>query len=174
MMYGAYSTTRRLAVSRIFLRFIWFSLASIVISFLYVYVKLLLLNCHFHIAFSNFPFYGSFYILLCDFLCVCRKALEEDSSRSDSVMFKLYVIVIAIYGGIQFFLSILMRIPTCHNIANKCDRWPVIRFFKWMRQVLYFIFLFCSSCLISGSLITISDAYLIVFSGETLRWPWHV
>ena len=38
MMYGAYSTTRRLAVARIFLRFIWFSSASVVISFLYVYV----------------------------------------------------------------------------------------------------------------------------------------
>ncbi|WZZ62937.1 hypothetical protein YC2023_063044 [Brassica napus] len=70
MMYGAYSTTRRLAVSRIFLRFIWFSLASIVISFLYV---------------------------------------------------------------------ILMRFPTCHNIANKCDRWPVIRFFKWMRQERHYV-----------------------------------
>lgn len=40
MMYGAYSTTRRLAVSRIFLRFLWFSLASVFITFLYVYVCL--------------------------------------------------------------------------------------------------------------------------------------
>ena len=38
MMYGAYSTTRHLAVSRIFLRFLWFSLTSVVITFLYVYV----------------------------------------------------------------------------------------------------------------------------------------
>lgn len=38
MMYGAYSTTRRLAVTRIFFRFIWFSVASIFICFLYVYV----------------------------------------------------------------------------------------------------------------------------------------
>ncbi|KAG2272664.1 hypothetical protein Bca52824_067219 [Brassica carinata] len=104
MMYGAYSTTRRLAVSRIFLRFIWFALASVFISFLY------------------------------------EKALQEDSNpNSNSVMFKLYVIVIAIYGGIQFFFSILMRIPTCHNIANKCDRWPVIRFFKWMRQERHYV-----------------------------------
>ncbi|WZY96179.1 hypothetical protein YC2023_068508 [Brassica napus] len=104
MMYGAYSTTRRLAVSRIFLRFIWFSLASVVVSFLYV------------------------------------KALQEDSNpNSNSVMFKFYVILIAIYGGVQFFLSILMRFPTCHNIANKCDRWPVIRFFKWMRQERHYV-----------------------------------
>ncbi|XP_074292592.1 callose synthase 9-like [Silene latifolia] len=36
MMYGAYSTTRHMAVSRIFLRFIWFTLASAIITFLYV------------------------------------------------------------------------------------------------------------------------------------------
>ncbi|KAI3414751.1 uncharacterized protein J3R85_015925 [Psidium guajava] len=36
MMYGAYSTTRRLAVSRIFLRFLWFTVASVFLSFLYV------------------------------------------------------------------------------------------------------------------------------------------
>ncbi|KAL0708435.1 hypothetical protein Bca4012_074861 [Brassica carinata] len=119
MMYGAYSTTRRLAVSRIFLRFIWFSLASIVISFLYVF---------------TFPCL----IVLC--VCVCRKALQEDSNpNSNSVTFKFYVILIAIYGGVQLFLSILMRFPTCHNIANKCDRWPVIRFFKWMRQERHYV-----------------------------------
>ncbi|KAK9124976.1 hypothetical protein Scep_013822 [Stephania cephalantha] len=36
MMYGAYSTTRHVAVSRIFLRFLWFSFASAFISYLYV------------------------------------------------------------------------------------------------------------------------------------------
>ncbi|XAR54566.1 1,3-beta-glucan synthase [Bertholletia excelsa] len=36
MMFGAYSTTRRVAVSRIFLRFLWFSIASVFICFLYV------------------------------------------------------------------------------------------------------------------------------------------
>ncbi|XP_010257473.1 PREDICTED: callose synthase 9 [Nelumbo nucifera] len=36
MMYGAYSTTRRVAVSRIFLRFLWFGIASVFLSFLYV------------------------------------------------------------------------------------------------------------------------------------------
>ncbi|XP_077221579.1 glucan synthase-like 10 [Tasmannia lanceolata] len=36
MMYGAYSTARHLAVSRIFLRFLWFGIASVVISYLYV------------------------------------------------------------------------------------------------------------------------------------------
>lgn len=143
-MYGAYSTTRRLAVSRIFLRFIWFGLASVFISFLYVYVIILflyLLQLSFCICYYPLS-WRSFCITLFDsfFFCVCRKALKEPNS--DSPIFKLYLIVIAIYGGVQFFFSILMRIPTCHNIANKCDRWPVIRFFKWMRQVLSLCFSF--------------------------------
>ncbi|KAF3599981.1 hypothetical protein F2Q69_00039040 [Brassica cretica] len=105
MIYGAYSTTRRLAVYRMFLRLIWFGLASVFISFLYV------------------------------------RALQEDSKpNSDSVMFTLYVIVIAIYGGVQFFFGVLMRIPACHNIANKCDGWTVVRFFKWMwRQERHYV-----------------------------------
>ncbi|XP_061343058.1 callose synthase 9 [Gastrolobium bilobum] len=104
MMYGAYSTTRRLAISRIFLRFIWFSAASVFITFLYV------------------------------------KALQEESKRNaNSVIFRLYVIVIGIYAGVQFFISFLMRIPACHRLTNQCDRWPLIRFVKWMRQERHYV-----------------------------------
>lgn len=39
MMYGAYSTSRRLAVTRVFVRFLSFSLLSVFICFLYVYVQ---------------------------------------------------------------------------------------------------------------------------------------
>nr|VDC92842.1 unnamed protein product [Brassica oleracea] len=40
MMFGAYSTTRQVAVSRIVLRLIWFSLAAVFICFLYRAVRL--------------------------------------------------------------------------------------------------------------------------------------
>ncbi|KAL2323845.1 hypothetical protein Fmac_022903 [Flemingia macrophylla] len=104
MMYGAYSTTRHLAVSRIFLRFVWFSLASVFITFLYI------------------------------------KALQEESKRNaNSVVFRLYVIVIGIYAGVQIFISFLMRIPACHRLTNQCDRWPLIRFVKWMRQERHYV-----------------------------------
>ncbi|XP_027367139.1 callose synthase 9 isoform X2 [Abrus precatorius] len=104
MMYGAYSTTRRFAVSRIFLRFLWFSLASVFITFLYV------------------------------------KALQEESKRNaNSVVYRLYVIVIGIYAGVQLFISSLMRIPACHQLTNQCDRWPLIRFVKWMRQERHYV-----------------------------------
>lgn len=104
MMYGAYSTSRRLAVARIFLRFVWFSCASVFISFIYV------------------------------------KALQEESKQnSNSVFLRLYMIVVGIYAGVQFFISILMRIPACHTMTNQCDHWPFIRFIKWMRQERYYV-----------------------------------
>lgn len=104
MMYGAYSTTRRLAVSRIYLRFIWFSAASVFITFLYV------------------------------------KGMQESGKPNGSlIVFRLYVIVIAIYAGVQFFLSFLMRIPACHRLVDQCDRWPLIRFIKWMRQERHYV-----------------------------------
>ncbi|KAL9407348.1 hypothetical protein Peur_004320 [Populus x canadensis] len=104
MMYGAYSTSRRLAVTRIFLRFVWFSCASVFLSFLYV------------------------------------KALQEESKQnSNSVFLRLYMIVVGIYAGVQFFISFLMRIPACHHMTNQCDRWPFIRFVKWMRQERYYV-----------------------------------
>ncbi|WJX21768.1 Callose synthase 9 [Trifolium repens] len=104
MMYGAYTTTRRSALSRIFLRFLWFSLASVFVTFLYV------------------------------------KALQEESKRdSNSVIFRFYVIVVGIYAGVQFFISFLMRIPACHLLTNQCDRWPLIRFVKWLRQERHYV-----------------------------------
>ncbi|XP_024020738.1 callose synthase 9 isoform X2 [Morus notabilis] len=104
MMYGAYSTTRSLAIARIFLRFLWFSIASVVITFLYV------------------------------------KALQEESKRNGNpVIFRLYVILVGIYAGIQFFISFLLRIPACHQLTNQCDRWSIIRFVKWMRQEHYYV-----------------------------------
>lgn len=104
MMYGAYSTTRRLAVYRIFLRFVWFSIASVFISFLYV-----------------------------------KALIDESRSNSSSVFFRMYVIVVAIFSGVQFFLSVLMRIPACHRLSNQYDSWPVARFVKWMHQERFYV-----------------------------------
>ncbi|XP_028076538.1 callose synthase 9 isoform X1 [Camellia sinensis] len=104
MMFGAYSTTRRLAVSRIFLRFLWFCIASAIICFLYV------------------------------------KALQErNKSNSGSIIFKIYVIILGIYAGVQIFISFLLRIPAFHHLANRCDHWPLIRFIKWMHQEHYYV-----------------------------------
>ncbi|MCL7030897.1 hypothetical protein MKW94_030259 [Papaver nudicaule] len=104
MMYGAYTTSRHIAVSRIFLRFLWFTGASVVISYLYV------------------------------------KALQEQSKPNpSSVIFRMYVFVVGIYAGVQLLFSLLMRIPACHSLTNSCDRWAVVRFFKWMHQERYYL-----------------------------------
>ncbi|KAL9316925.1 hypothetical protein ACSQ67_013442 [Phaseolus vulgaris] len=104
MMYGAYSTTRRTAITRIFLRFLWFSGASVFLSFIYV------------------------------------KALQEESkANGNSVVFRLYVIIIGIYAGVQFFISFLMRIPACHRLTNQCDQWSFIRLVKWLRQERHYV-----------------------------------
>ncbi|KAH0784831.1 hypothetical protein KY290_004429 [Solanum tuberosum] len=104
MMYGAYSTSRRVAVSRIFLRFVWFSIASVFICFLYV------------------------------------KALVDSSNQnSNSTLFRIYVVVLAIYAGVQFFVSFLLRIPACHSLTSRCDNWSVVRFIKWMHQEHYYV-----------------------------------
>ncbi|MED6111743.1 Callose synthase 9, partial [Stylosanthes scabra] len=104
MMYGAYSTTRGLAVSRIFLRFLWFSLASVFITFLYV-----------------------------------KALIEENKRNGNSAFYRLYVLIIGIYAGVQFFLGFLMRIPAMHQLSNQCDSWSVIRFVKWMRQEHHYV-----------------------------------
>lgn len=72
-----------------------------------------------------------------------RKALEDNSNQnSNSTVFKIYVVVLAIYAGVQFFVSFLLRFPACHRLTNRCDSWPVVRFIKWMHQVLYFYQIF--------------------------------
>ncbi|KAI3696996.1 hypothetical protein L6452_29684 [Arctium lappa] len=104
VMYGAYSTTRLLAVSRIFVRFIWFSFATIFICFLYV-----------------------------------KGLQEKSSSKSESTIFQIYIIVLGIYTGIQFFWSSLARLPSCHHMLNRCDDWSVVRLFKWIHQEHYYV-----------------------------------
>lgn len=104
MMYGAYSTSRRVAVSRIFLRFVWFSITSVFICFLYA------------------------------------KALEDNSNQNfNSTVFRIYVVVLAIYAGAHFFVSFLLRIPSYHHLTNQCDSWPVVRLIKWMHQEHYYV-----------------------------------
>ncbi|KHN27110.1 Callose synthase 9 [Glycine soja] len=68
------------------------------------------------------------------------KALQEESkSNGNSVVFRLYVIVIGIYAGVQFFISFLMRIPACHRLTNQCGRWPLVHFVKWLRQERHYV-----------------------------------
>lgn len=71
MMYGAYSTTRRLAVIRIFFRFLWFSMASIFICFLYVYATYFLQLFSFFKRFTFHWLVFLYLLLMCISVIVC-------------------------------------------------------------------------------------------------------
>jgi hypothetical protein len=99
----------------------------------------------------------------------CRKALQEESKRdSNSVIFRFYVLVVGIYAGVQFFISFFMRIPACHLLTNQCDRWPLIRFVKWLRQVfvssiaLVFVIVF----LINSSYFVCSISFVVMLNAD--------
>lgn len=70
------------------------------------------------------------------------------------MVYKIYIIVLAIYAGVEIFIGFLLRLPAFHRLANRCDHWPLIRFIKWMHQVrcslnmlsyiyIYGVFSFC-------------------------------
>ncbi|KAL1561337.1 Callose synthase 9 [Salvia divinorum] len=104
MMYGAYATSRHLAVTRIFLRFLCYALLSVFVCFLYV------------------------------------KALEDKSNNDNtSVVYKIYVIVLLIYAGAKFFLSVLLHIPACHRVSDRCNSWPLVGWMTWMHQEHYYV-----------------------------------
>lgn len=98
MMYGAYTASHSMAVSRTMLRFIWFAVASGVITFLYV-----------------------------------------KSLQGESAIYKIYIFVISVYAGVQFFIGFLMRLPVCQYLTDQCDRWPCIQFVKSMRQERHYV-----------------------------------
>lgn len=137
--------------------------------------------------FSCYFFLFNFFIALCRWFYIynslydCRKALQDPNS----VIFRLYVIIVGIYAGVQFFISFLMRIPACHLLTNQCDRWPLIRFVKWLRQVCVFICICFCSCVNNSSYFVCSiscvvmlnanvDSLLLTVEGATLCWTGNV
>lgn len=83
--------------------------------------------------FCRFIWFTSSSIFVC-YLYI--KALQEGS---DSAIFKIYVFVIGVYAAIQLILGLLIKIPVCHHLSEKCDNWSVIRFMKWMYQEHHFL-----------------------------------
>ena len=106
-----------------------------------------------------------------------RKALQEESKQnSNSVFFRLYMIVVGIYAGVQFFISFLMRIPACHHMTNQCDHWPFIRFVKWMRQVFLLPFLLAKLFLLYAwfSFYVLDYIFWSIVKMVTVLCPWIV
>lgn len=65
-----------------------------------------------------------------------RKGLQDTTdSVSGSIVFKIYIVVIAIYAGIQLFWSSLARLPSCHRLINRFDNTSIVSLVKWIHQV---------------------------------------
>ncbi|EPS65192.1 hypothetical protein M569_09586, partial [Genlisea aurea] len=103
LMFGAFTTARGMAVSRLIIRFFWWGLSSGFV--VYFYVKLL-----------------------------------EDWNRngSGSIYFRIYVLVLGVYAGVQLIFSLLLKFPSCHKISELSDQ-SFFQFFKWIYQERYFV-----------------------------------
>ncbi|XP_052176663.1 callose synthase 10 [Diospyros lotus] len=103
LTFGAYSTARGMAISRLFIRFFWFGLSSVFVTYLYV------------------------------------KVLEERNKHtSDSVYFRIYILVLGVYAAIRIVFAILLKFPACHAMSERADQ-SFFQFFKWIYQERYFV-----------------------------------
>ncbi|KAL8159934.1 LOW QUALITY PROTEIN: hypothetical protein V2J09_001471 [Rumex salicifolius] len=71
-------------------------------------------------------------------MAVSRTILRR-SLQGESAIYKIYIFVISVYAGVQFFISFLMRLPMCQYLTDQCDNWPVIQFIKSMRQERHYV-----------------------------------
>ncbi|XP_049933373.1 callose synthase 10-like isoform X3 [Nymphaea colorata] len=55
------------------------------------------------------------------------------------LFYKTYIFVLIAYASVQLAFSLLMRIPACHRLTNRCDQWPVMRFIKWIHQERHYV-----------------------------------
>ncbi|XP_024969515.1 callose synthase 10 isoform X4 [Cynara cardunculus var. scolymus] len=103
LMFGAYSTARGMAISRLVIRFFWGALSSVFIT--YVYVKVL---------------------------------QERNDNTSNSVYFRIYLLVVGVYAGVRIVFALLLKLPFCHSLSEKSDQ-PFFQFFKWIYEERYFV-----------------------------------
>ncbi|KAG0624695.1 hypothetical protein M758_3G268300 [Ceratodon purpureus] len=104
LMIGAYRSTRARNISRMWIRFLWFSILSVIIVLLYV------------------------------------KTIEEENSGSGAdTWFRAFYFVLGLYGGLQFFIAILLRVPWFRMQAEKVSNFYVVQLLKWVHQERYYV-----------------------------------
>ncbi|KAL8042528.1 hypothetical protein ABFX02_09G057600 [Erythranthe guttata] len=103
LMFGAYSTARGMAISRLVIRFFWCGLSSVFV--IYVYVRLL---------------------------------QERNKNTSDSLYFRIYVLVLGVYAGLRVLFALLLKFPACHRLSEMSDQ-SFFQFFKWIYEERYFV-----------------------------------
>ncbi|GAV80876.1 Glucan_synthase domain-containing protein/FKS1_dom1 domain-containing protein [Cephalotus follicularis] len=103
LMFGAYTTARGMAISRLFIQFFWCGLSSVFIT--YIYVKVL---------------------------------QENNQQNSESLYFRIYILVVGVYAAVRIVFALLLKIPACHSLSEMSDQ-SFFQFFKWIYQERYFV-----------------------------------
>lgn len=103
LMFGAYTSARGMAISRLVIRFFWCGFSSVFV--LYMYLKLW---------------------------------EERNKNTSDSLYFRIYVLVLGVYAGLRILFALLLKLPSCHRLSEMSDQ-SFFQFFKWIYQERYFV-----------------------------------
>jgi callose synthase len=68
------------------------------------------------------------------------KVLDEKNARSsDSIYFRIYVLVLGGYAAVRLVFALMAKIPACHRLSNFSDGSQFFQFFKWIYQERYYI-----------------------------------
>jgi callose synthase len=104
LMIGAYRSTRLRNVSRMLIRFLWFTILSVIIVLLYV------------------------------------KTIEEENNGSGTdTWFRTFYWVLGLYGGLQLFFAVILRVPWFRMQAEKISNFYIVQFVKWVHQERYYV-----------------------------------
>lgn len=132
-MFGAYTTARAMAISRLVIRFFWSSLSSVFVTYVYLWVYIItlyLIGVMWKRLFI-IPSIIAHIVHKWNF----RKLLEEKNKRnSDSFYFRIYILVLGVYAGIRLVFGILLKFRACHALSEMSDQ-SFFQFFKWIYQV---------------------------------------
>lgn len=59
---------------------------------------------------------------------------ERNKSTSDSLYFRIYILVLGVYAGVRLLFALLLKIPACHRLSEMSEH-PFFQFFKWIYEV---------------------------------------
>ncbi|GKV00612.1 hypothetical protein SLEP1_g13279 [Rubroshorea leprosula] len=67
------------------------------------------------------------------------KVMQEKSGKnSDSLYFRLYILVLGVYVALRLVLALLLKFPACHALSEMSDQ-TFFQFFKWIYQERYYV-----------------------------------
>ncbi|XP_024386165.1 callose synthase 9 isoform X3 [Physcomitrium patens] len=64
---------------------------------------------------------------------------EQDSGSNSSTWFRLYCILLIIYGGSQLFVALLLNMPWLRRLTEKYFNFGPLSFLNWVHQERYYV-----------------------------------